>query len=414
MLHSFQELQTMADLLAYEHTQIPWFRTMRATKPVSYSEEEKLWQIFRYDDIAALLSDPQRFSSDFRRDAEFAYEPRIGTTMIATDPPQHSQLRGLVARDFTPRAVAQLAPRIQAIAHDLLDHVAHNGSMDVVKDFADPLPVIVIAELLGVPSQERARFKAWSDTLIQGSLRERQQARRQGVHDVAETAVNEMCDYFEQMIAQRRRQPEADLMSKLIAAQLDGQQLSQQELLGFCVLLLVAGNITTTNLISNAAISLDEHPEAVERLRAEPNLLPGAVEEVLRMRSPARFVIRKVAKATTLRGQQLQEGQTIMAWLHSANYDEQVFPDPERFDMQRPPNKHLAFGSGIHFCLGAHLARLEARIGLGAMLERLPDFRRVPGTPLEMVDSAIIYGVKHVPITFTPAGVSSPAGAAAS
>lgn len=401
----------MADLLALEQKQIPWFRTMRANAPVHFNEKEQLWEVFRYDDIAYMLGEPEIFSSDFRRDAEF--EQRMGPTMIATDPPLHSQLRGLVARDFTPRAVAQLTPRITAIAHELLDRVAPNGVMDVVKDFADPLPVIVIAELLGVPTEERARFKAWSDKLIAGSFQERRQARRLGVHDATAVAVDEMCAYFEEMIEQRRRHPEADLMSKLIAAQLDGQQLSQQELLGFCVLLLVAGNITTTNLISNAVISFDEHPEVIERVQANPNLLPGAIEEVLRQRSPARFVIRKAATATRLRDQEIQEGQIILAWLHSANFDEQVFPEPERFDIERPPNRHLAFGSGIHFCLGAHLARLEARVGLGAMLERLPDIRRVPDTPLEMIDSSIIYGVKHVPATFTPAGISTPMGASA-
>jgi cytochrome P450 len=221
-----------------------------------------------------------------------------------------------------------------------------------------------------------------------------------------------MCDYFEQMIAQRRRQPEQDLMSKLIAAQLDGQQLTQNELLGFCVLLLVAGNITTTNLISNAVISFDEHPEVIERLRAEPHLMPGAVEEVLRMRSPARFVVRRATDTMRLRDQEIHKDQTVLGWLHSANFDEQVFPQPEQFNIERPPNVHLAFGSGVHFCLGAHLARLEARTALGALLERLPGIRRVPDTPLEMVDSAIIYGVKHVPVIFTPSSISFPQSAA--
>ena len=400
----------MADLLAYEQKQIPWYRTMRAAAPVHYREDDQTWELFRYDDIATLLSDPDLFSSNFQQVIE--REQPLGATMIATDPPQHSKLRGLVARDFTPRAVAQLMPRIIAIAHELLDQVAQTGTMDVVKDFADPLPVIVIAELLGVPPQERARFKAWSDKLIAGSFQERRRMRQTGVHQATDATVNEMSSYFEQMIAQRRRQPEHDLMSKLIAAQLDGEQLSQKELIGFCVLLLVAGNITTTNLISNAVISLDEHPEVVKRLRAEPQLIPGAVEEVLRTRSPARFVIRRATADIRLRDQDIQADQTVLGWLHSANFDEQVFPEPERFDIERPPNVHLAFGSGIHFCLGAHLARLEARVALAALVERLPDIRRIPNTPLEMIDSSIIYGVKHVPVTFTPAGISFPQDAA--
>jgi cytochrome P450 len=401
----------MTDLLAYERKQIPWYRAMRANAPVHFRAEDQTWELFRYDDIAALLADPERFSSDFKDDY-IEWDQPVDRSMIATDPPLHSKLRGLVARDFTPRAVAQLTPRISAIAHELLDQVAPVGAMDVVRDFADPLPVIVIAELLGVPSRDRARFKAWSDTLIQGSFEERRQARQKGMHDVAAATVDEMCAYFERMIEERRRQPEHDLMSKLIESQLDGEKLSQKELLGFCILLLVAGNITTTNLISSAVICLDEHPEVIERLRADPQRIPGAVEEVLRTRSPARFVIRRATTNTTLRGQQIQANQSVIAWLHSANFDEEVFPEPERFDIERPPNRHLAFGSGIHFCLGAHLARLETRCALEALVQRLPDIRRVPDTPLEMIDSSFIYGVKRVPVTFTPAGVSRPERAA--
>ncbi len=400
----------MTDLLAYEQKHIPWYRAMRASAPVHFREQDQTWEVFRYDDIAAILGDPERFSSDFREDVE--WDRPVDRSMIATDPPLHSRLRGLVARDFTPRAVAMLTPRITSIAHELLDQVAPAGTMDVVKDFADPLPVIVIAGMLGIPADERARFKAWSDTLIQGSFEERRQARREGVHDVAAATVDEMCAYFEQMIAARRQKPEDDLISKLLEAQLDGQHLTQKELLGFCILLLVAGNITTTNLISSAVICLDEHPEVIERLRADPRLIPGAVEEVLRTRSPARFVIRRATAPTRLRGQEIQADQTVIAWLHSANFDEEVFPEPERFDIERPPNRHLAFGSGIHFCLGAHLARLETCCALEAIVERLPDIRRVPNTPLEMIDSSIIYGVKHVPVTFTPSGISAAQSAA--
>jgi cytochrome P450 len=400
----------MTDLYSYEQKQHPWFRTMRKTMPVHYREQDQTWELFRYEDVLDVLAEPERFSSDFRQ--ERAPDQPLSATMLSSDPPMHSQLRGLVARDFTPRAVAQLTPRITAIAHELLDRVARAGRMDVVRDFADLLPVIVIAELLGIPTQERARFKVWSDMLVSGSFEERRRARRVGVHDAAAVAVDEMTAYFEQMIARRRQQPEADLLSKLLDAQLDGQRLSQNELLGFCILLLVAGNITTTNLISTAMLCFDEHPEVLERVRAEPKLLLGAIEEVLRYRSPARFVVRRAVGPTRLSGQEIQVGQTLIAWLHSANLDEQQFPEPERFDIQRSPNRHLAFGYGIHFCLGAHLARLEARCALEAMLERLPNIRRGSDGPLELLDSAIIYGVKHLPVTFTPVGSSFPQPAA--
>ncbi len=395
------------DFFTYERQQFPWYRTMRATMPVHYREKDQIWEVFRYQDVLSVLSEPEQFSSDFQENAD--PEQFFGPTMIATDPPQHTQLRGLVAHDFTPRTVARLAPRITDIAHTLLDQIAPTGTMDVVTDFANPLPVIVIAEILGVPAQERLRFKAWSDALISGSAEERQQMRRRrGVHGLAAAARDEMRAYFEDMIEQRRSQPQDDLISRLLAAQIDGRSLTQQELLGFCALLLIAGNITTTNLISNAILCFDEHPEVIERMRAEPALLAGAIEEVLRYRSPAQFTIRRTTTATRVGEQDIPADQTIIAWLHSANHDEAEFPAPERFDIERTPNRHVAFGHDIHFCLGAHLARLEAKLALSAMLERLPDMRRTTQTSPELLDSAIIYGVKQLPLTFT----ASPASAA--
>jgi cytochrome P450 len=393
------------DLLTYEQKQLPWYRTMRDKQPVHYREREQLWEVFRYNDVREVLSNPEIFSSEFRQEDD-ADQP-LRTTLISSDPPRHTELRGLVARDFTPRGVARLAPRITQIANELLDQVTPVGQMDVVTAIAEPLPVMVIAELLGIPPEERARFKAWSDVVISGSLEERQQARRRDVHGAAAVARDEMLAYFEEAIAQRRRQPRDDLISNLIAARINGQALSQQELLGFCILLLVAGNITTTNLITNAVICFDEHPEVIEWLRAEPKLLTGAVEEVLRYRSPVHFLFRIAKTNVRLGDQEIQAGQAIMPWVASANRDEAEFPEPDRFDIERTPNRHLSFGHDIHFCLGAHLSRLETRIALSAMLERLPGMRRVPNTPLEMIDSAFIYGVKRLPITFAPSAVGA-------
>ncbi|HJT58134.1 MAG TPA: cytochrome P450, partial [Ktedonobacteraceae bacterium] len=251
-----------------------------------------------------------------------------------------------------------------------------------------PLPVTVIAELLGVPLADRERFKYWSDQVV-GATPHRDR-----------DAQMEMSEYFRHMIQQRSREPQNDLISALLAAQIDGQHLSEQELLGFCILLLVAGNETTTNLIGNAVVCLDEHPEAMEQLRAEPALLPDAIEEVLRYRSPVRMMFRLAARDVELDGQQIHAGQGVAAWISSANHDEMQFPDAETFDIRRTPNRHLAFGYGIHFCIGAPLARLESKIALEAMLARFPGLRRKPDMPLEPTGSFVVYGVKHLPVTY--------------
>ncbi len=295
-----------------------------------------------------------------------------------------------MSQAFTPRAVEDLAPRIAAITDELLDQVVARGEMDLVRDLTYPLPVIVIAELLGVPSSDRDQFKAWSDAVT-------------SVGNEGGLAQRAMAMYFSKLIEERRRAPRNDLISALISAQIEGEHLSPPELLGFCVLLLVAGNETTTNLIGNAMLCLDETPDLLPKLERDLSLVPDFVEEVLRYRSPVQSMFRVVARPVELGGQLMQTGQSILAWIGSANRDEAAFDEPDRFETQRNPNKHLAFGHGIHFCLGAPLARLEARIALEAMLRRLKHLRRAPGPPLEAQDSFIVYGVKSLPVAFDPA-----------
>lgn len=368
------------------------YRHMRETAPVAFDPAHHLWSVYRYDDVQRVLSEYITFSSAYGRGSGSERDP-LGASMISTDPPRHRQLRTLVTQAFTPRTVAQLEPRIQAIVDDLLDPIVPTGQMDVIADLAYPLPVIVIAELLGIPTADRARFKQWSDAVVTGS-----RAAEISGHDLQA----EMSAYFIQLIEERRAAPRDDLISALLAAQIDGQHLSQVELLGFCALLLVAGNETTTNLIGNAILCLDEHPDALGLLRAQPNLLPGAIEEVLRYRSPVQSMFRATIRDAEMGNQTVPAGQPVIAWIGSANRDPAQFPDPDRFDIARVPNRHLAFGQGIHFCLGAPLARLEARLALGAMLTRLPRLRRDRTVPLEPLESFIVYGVKRLPIIFTP------------
>jgi cytochrome P450 len=364
-----------------------FYKMMRETDPIHSIVEYGAWQVFRYDDVQRVLSDYAAFSSNFTQGQ--AQDP-LSTSLISLDPPRHRQLRNIVTQAFTPRSVARLSDRITAIVTDLLDPIVSKGQMDIIDDLSYPLPVIVIAEMLGIPQQDRESFKRWSDAIVGTSGAVQGDPQR------------EMGAYFLDMIERRRREPQDDLISALLDAQIDGQRLNQRELLGFCILLLVAGNETTTNLIGNALLCFDEQPEVMEQLRADPELMPNAIEEVLRYRSPVQMMYRRAVSDVTLDGHQIRAGQMVLAQIGSANRDEAQFPNADTFDIRRTPNRHIAFGHGIHFCLGAPLARLEGRIVLNALLARVHDIRRVREQPLEPTGSDIVYGVKHLPITFKP------------
>jgi cytochrome P450 len=381
------------------HAPFEWYRTMRASQPVFKDPDWVGWQVFRYADVAHVLSDYTTFSSDGQRiqdAAGYAGEADpILSSIVRMDPPRHRHLRNLVSQAFTPRMVAQLEPRITAITNELLDHVVAAGEMDIVRDLACPLPVTVISELLGIPAELREDFKRWSDALVAGdenTSEEEYQALFQEIQG--------MYGYFTQVLEERRKSPHNDLISALLAASVDGEGLSNLELLGFCALLLVAGNETTTNLLGNMILCFDEYPDVVERLRTNRALVPGAIEEVLRYYSPVKAMLRVTATETMLGDQLIGPGQVVLALISSANRDEAEFPDPNRFDIEREPNRHVAFGRGIHFCLGAPLARLEAKIALNAMLDRLPGRWRIADVQLELIKSFIIFGAKKLPMTW--------------
>jgi cytochrome P450 len=366
---------------------------MRRTAPVYFDASHYSWNVFRYQDVQQALSDYAHFSSQFGNGRQDASQP-LGASMISTDPPRHRQLRALVTQAFTPRAVDALAPRIATIVNDLLDQVMARGEMDVIDDFGVPLPVTVIAEMLGIPPADRERFKLWSDAVVSS-------ADAGGGDGYSDGAGRAMAAYFMEMIEQRRRAPGDDLISGLLAAEIDGQHLTLPELLGFGSLLLVAGNETTTNLLGNALLTFAERPDIWAQLRADPQLLPQAIEEVLRYRSPVQSMFRVTTSEVTLGEKTIPSGSWVIAWIGSANHDEAQFADPGTYDLQRTPNRHLAFGHGIHFCLGAPLARLEARIALQAMLERFRSVELVPGARLERMPSTIVYGPRSVPMRFS-------------
>ncbi len=383
----------------------PLYAMARQFQPFGYRPELQAWNAFLYEDCRTILRDPKRFSSDSQRNLPRA--ERQPTSILNLDPPRHTQLRELVNRAFTPRMVQQLVPRIRAITDELLAAVEPAGSIDLISDLAYPLPVIVIAEILGVPAEDRADFKRWSDvvaaSLGTGVPIEREEGGT-SPRDVPDQTIKEMSAYFGTVVDARQREPRQDLISALIAAEVEGEKLSRDEILIFCILLLVAGNETTTNLIGNAVRTLLEQPDAFARLRAEPATIPTAVEEVLRYRPPVQATVRIATAATELRGETVQAGQPVIVWLASANRDAKEFPDPDRFDITRTPNRHLSFGQGIHFCLGAPLARLEATIALAEIGRRLPNLRRVDAAQLEQVPGFIMHGVKHLPLLFDAAG----------
>jgi cytochrome P450 len=370
-------------------TEIPqtyaWFEQMRNNQPVSLEERMGIWQVFRYEDVSKVITDYARFSSQaFGVSGSF-----LKDTLVAKDPPDHRKLRNLVNQAFTPRAVARLSDRITQITQELLDAVRSQGRMDVVSDIAFPLPAKVIAELLGVPSEDWNIFQRWARV---DSSSPAQQASGQSMQE-------EMSSYFSALLKERRRSPREDLISDLSVAEVDGERLSESDLVSFCILLLAAGQETTKNLIANAIVCLTDHPDAMQRLVREPALMPTAIEEILRYLPPVWFLFRQTTTDVELAGQHIPANQMVLAWTASANRDPAQFPDPNRFNIEREPNRHLAFGHGIHFCVGAPLARLEAKIVLPMMLEQLKGLQPVEGVPIT-VHMGIVFVIRSLPVTF--------------
>jgi cytochrome P450 len=315
-------------------------------------------------------------------------------SMLRTDPPDHTRMRRLVSKAFTPRAVAALEPRIVKIVDELIDSVAGSGEMDVIHDIAYPVPVKVIAEMLGVPDRDRDRFKHWSDEIVRtlgvSNLDDFRRSKRAG---------DELRAYLEGVAEERRRNPQEDLISGLLRAEEEGDKLSLAEVFATCSLLLIAGNETTTNLIGNGLLALLRHPEQLELLRERPELIDNAVEETLRFDPPVQLTARLVAEPFEFHGRRFQQGQEIVLLLAAANRDPEANPDPGHFDLSRPEIRHLSFGHGAHFCLGANLARLEARIALAALVERLPGLRLAVQKP-RWRDNTILHGLESLPVGF--------------
>ena len=382
----------------------PLYRQLREQDPVHWSELMASWVLTRYDDVEAVLRDP-RFSTARRRTGNrfteqlMEMQEQMGpigqaTTMLRADPPEHTRLRNLVSKAFTPRAIEAMRPHIQQIVDELLDAVEGSDRFDLIHDLAYPLPVIVIAEMLGVAPEDRDRFKRWSGDIaatLGGPMLSPE------VIQQAIASSREMTDYFRGVIEIRRKEPEDDLLSALIAAKEQGEALSEHEVLATCVLLLVAGNETTTNLIGNGMVALLQHPDQLEQLRDDPSLTESAVEEFLRYDGPVQATGRTATEDVEVGGTVIKEGQVAFTLLGAANHDPAQFANPDTLDITRKDNRHLAFGHGIHFCLGAQLARVEAQVAFETLLRRFPDLK-LGADEVEWGGAFILRGPKALPL----------------
>jgi cytochrome P450 len=379
----------------------PTYHRLRAEDPVHHSPLG-FWVLTRYPDVMGMLRDPRLIKEPIAAfvAARFgmAVPPGLGLSMLDRDPPDHTRLRGLVSKAFTPKALESLRPHIQQIVDDLLAHAAGKGRMDLIEEFAYPLPVRVICEMLGVPVADHERFKQWGLDIARGLDAimlppESEVAKRSmaGRHALAA--------YFRELIAERRAAPRDDMLSALIAAEEAGDKLNEEELLATCILLLVAGHETTVNLIGNGTLALLRHPDQLRKLRENPGLIGSAVEELLRYDGPVQRTARIPSEDVTIGGQTIGKGEMVMPFLGAADRDPAQFQDPDRLDITRSDNRHIAFGMGIHFCLGAPLARMEGQIALNTLVQRLPKLGLATDRP-EFRQSLTLRGLQTLPVSF--------------
>ena len=381
---------------AFRANPYPFYDMLRAFAPIFYWQPWGMWFLTTHEDCHALLRD-DRFghlplSVAAAPPSQRALWQMQTNWLLTMNPPDHTRLRGLVQKAFTPRAVAQLRATIQRLTDALIDRMAEKEQVDVIADLAYPLPVAVICEMLGVPLADQGRFHAWSAALVHSLDLTDEPA----VYNRASVAAAEMTAYFDALLAERRAQPQTDILSALVAAEEAGDRLTTEELFGTCALLLVAGHETTVNLIGNGTLALLRHPDQWQRLHNEPGLIASAVEELLRYDSPVQLTSRAALTDVTYKGQRFPRGTFVTFLLGAANHDPAVFADPARLDVGRANNRHLAFGGGIHYCLGAPLARLEGEIALGTLARRLPTLALAGGPPVYR-DNVALRGLEALP-----------------
>jgi len=368
---------------------------LRENRPVYQVEGFGFWAVSRYEDVVHVLKSPDLFSSTAMGAATIAAAGDLAMrarTVINSDPPDHTRLRNLVNRAFTPRMVADLQPRIRDISKELIASMIDSAEAELVSGLAVPLPVVVIAEILGVEPERHQDFKRWSDAIVAAMSGTASQETLQQL----QTELEQFSEYFERVMAERRNAPRNDMISALVRAADEDQALTVDEVRAFAALLLVAGNETTTNLISNAVLALIEHPKELARVRADRSLIANLVEETLRYDAPVQFLFRNTTADVEVADTTIPKGSIVLPIFASGNRDERKYPDPDRFDITRNAQGHLAFGLGIHFCLGAPLARLEAKVAMEELLSVLPDLE--PAGAHERLESPFLRGLTRLPL----------------
>lgn len=384
----------------------PFYHELRAVEPVHWSDKLNGWVVTGYNHVVAALRDPKTFSSAGRMTALLNTLPEadrvrfklvydhFSVGLIRSDPPDHTRLRTLISKVFTPKAVEDSRARVHAIVNELLDEAAKKQRINLVAEFAYLLPATVICEILGVPVKDSDRVRTWSgeiNSVIAGVLPLREAAERM------QNALVDLRAYYTDLIEQRRRKPKGDLLSLLVAAEEQGDKLTLEELLSTAENLLAAGHETTTSLIGTGVWALLQHPDQLELLRRKAELMPAAVEEILRYQSPVQRQTRVVAADCGFGGKQMRKGQLVFVMVGAANRDPSIFHDPDRFDIQRTDNRHIAFGFGIHFCIGAPLARLEAPLALDALFRRFPNLK-LATTEVEWKPTAAVRSLKSLSV----------------
>jgi cytochrome P450 len=397
-------------LPAFREDPHPFFHRLRQTDPVHWSAVLQLWVLTRYDDCVAALKD-DRLSANARNWSNYSkFWERGGAQesspaavyrhwMLQLDPPDHTRLRALVNKAFTPRVVESMRPRIECIVNELLDAAEHHGKMDVVADLAYPLPLRVIADLLGTPPEDYEQIRIWSAKLLPsfGPVMSRQEFEQ------ISQVLGEFRRYFQDLVMRRRRQPANCLLDGLIAARDGASSLSDAELVSTCILLIFAGHFSAVQLISDGVLTMLRHPQQIVRLNRQPDLIITAIEEMLRFESPLQMINRAAVEDLVIDGKTIAKNQMLLISLPAANRDPRQFPEPDRFDIARRDNRHIAFGYGIHYCAGAPLARVEGQIAIATLLRRFPNLH-LTGEKLQRHPSLLVRGLKSLKVRFHPPG----------
>ena len=375
--------------LEYTDNPYPIYAKWREEQPIWWAEDVQGWVLSRYDDVRAVLKDPASFSSGL---GDARTQSTMALPLLHDDPPRHTGLRAIVNRSFTSRVMKEIESDLEAVVNELLDEIDPSQPVDIAEALTIPLPVALIAHFMGIPFERKNDFKRWSDSLTgTGTVK----SMEERMPDIVK-----MMEFFRDEIPKRRQKPGSDLISKVVEAELDGEALSEDVIVGYCQLLLIAGNETTTNLLSNLLYYVADHPSIWEELRASPDKIENAIEECLRFKPPVHWISRVALNDAEFHGQKIKKGDTVYNVLGSANRDADHYDDPDSFRLDRPRSDHHTFGHGIHFCIGAPLARMEAKQAVVGMLERYASVSHAPDAENEPTHSTMLRGYHHLWLNF--------------